>query len=51
MVKAKKLGIKNAAKLKKTQLIDEIDDKVLKLKDVKQSSFRGFTNQFTLEPI
>jgi len=29
LVKAKKLGIKNATKLKKTQLIDEIDDKVL----------------------
>jgi len=50
MVKAKKLGIKNAAKLKKTQLINEIDDKMLKLVEEKQSSFRGFTNQFTPEP-
>ena len=49
-VKAKKLGIKNATKLKKTQLITEIDDKVLKLTEEKQSSFKGFTNQFTLEP-
>jgi len=48
--KAKKLGIKNATKLKKTQLINEIDDKVLKLLEEKQSSFKGFTNQFTLEP-
>ena len=46
----KKLGIKNATKLKKTQLINEIDDKVLKLVEEKQSSFKGFTNQFTLEP-
>jgi len=50
LVKAKKLGIKNATKLKKTQLINEIDDKVLKLVEEKQSSFKGFTNQFTLEP-
>jgi len=50
MVKAKKLGIKNAAKLKKTQLIDAIDDKVLKLTEQKESFFRGFANQFTLEP-
>jgi len=49
-VEAKKLGIKNATKLKKTQLINEIDDKVLKLVEEKQSSFKGFTNQFTLEP-
>jgi len=48
-VKAKKLGIKNATKLKKTQLINEIDDKVLKLTEEKQSSFKGFANQFTLE--
>ena len=34
----------------KTQLIIEIDDKVLKLVEEKQSSFKGFTNQFTLEP-
>ena len=34
----------------KTQLINEIDDKVLKLMEEKQFSFRGFTNQFTLEP-
>jgi len=50
LVKAKKLGIKNAAKLKKAQLINEIDDKVLKFVEEKQSSFRGFTNQFTFEP-
>ena len=50
MVKAKKFGIKNAAKLKKSQLIDTIDDKAMKLKEEKQSSFRGFKNQFTLEP-
>ena len=50
LVKAKKLGIKNVTKLKKTQLINEIDDKVLKLVEEKQSSFKGFTNQFTLEP-
>jgi len=49
LVKAKKLGIKNATKLKKIQLINEIDDKVLKLVEEKQSSFKGFTNQFTLE--
>jgi len=49
LVKAKKLGIKNATKLKKTQLINEIDDKVLKLVEEKQSSFKGFANQFTLE--
>jgi len=30
---------KNATKLKKTQLINEIDDKVLKLVEEKQSSF------------
>jgi len=47
---AKKLGIKNATKLKKTQLINKTDDKVLKLVEEKQSSFKGFTNQFTLEP-
>ena len=29
---------------------NKIDDKVLKLTEEKQSSFRGFTNQFTLEP-
>ena len=46
---AKKLGIKNATKLKTIQLINEIDDTVLKLEE-KQSSFKGFTNQFTLEP-
>ena len=51
MVQAKKLRIKNAAKLKKSQLINEIDDKVLRrLEEEKQSSFRGFTNQFTFEP-
>ena len=50
LVKAKKLGIKIATKLKKTQLVNEIDDKVLKLTEEKQSSFKGFTNQFTLEP-
>jgi len=50
-VQAKKLRIKNAAKLKKSQLINEIDDKVLRrLEEEKQSSFRGFTNQFTFEP-
>jgi len=49
LVEAKKRGIKNATKLKKKQLIIEIDDKVLKLMEEKQSSFRGFTNQFTLE--
>ena len=45
-----KLGIKNVTKLKRSQLINEIDDKVLKLVEEKQSSFKGFTNQFTLEP-
>jgi len=50
LVKAKKLGIKNATKLKKTELINEIYNKVLKLVEEKQSSFKGFTNQFTLEP-
>jgi len=50
LVEAKKLGIKNATKLKKTQLINEIDDEVLKLAEEKQSSFKGFKNQFTLEP-
>jgi len=35
LVKANKLGIKNATKLKKTQLINEIDDKVLKLVEEK----------------
>jgi len=35
-VEAKKLGIKNATKLKKTQLINEIDDKVLKLAEEKR---------------
>ena len=50
LVKAKKLGIRNATKLKKTQLINEIDDKMLKLVEEKQSSFKGFTNQLTLEP-
>ena len=50
LVKAKKLGIKNATNLNKIQLINEIDDKVLKLVNEKQSSFSGFTNQFTLEP-
>jgi len=50
LVKAKKLGIKNVTKLKKSQLVNEIDDKVLKLVEEKQSSFNGFTNQFTLEP-
>jgi len=49
VVKAKKLGIKNAAKLKKSQLIDTIDDKTMKLTEEKQSCFRGFENQFTLE--
>jgi len=49
-VKAKKLEIKNATRLKKTQLINEIDDKVLKLVEEKQSSFKGFTTQFTIEP-
>jgi len=49
-VKAKKRGIKNAIKLKKMQLIIEIYDKLLKLTEEKQSSFKGFTNQFTLEP-
>jgi len=49
LVQAKKLGIKTATKLKKTQIINEIDDKVLKLTEEKQSSFKGFTNQFTLE--
>jgi len=49
-VKAKKLGIKNVTKLKRSQLINEIDDKVMKLTEEKQSSFKGFTNQFTLEP-
>jgi len=47
---AKKLGLKNATKLKKSQLINEIDDKVMKLMEEKQFSFRGFSNQFTLEP-
>ena len=50
LVKAKKLGIKNTTKLKKTQLVNEIDDKMLKLTEEKQSFFKGFTNQFTLEP-
>jgi len=50
LVKAKKLGIKNVTKLKRSLLINEIDDKVLKLVEEKQSSFRGFTNQFTLAP-
>ena len=50
LVKAKKRGIKNVIKLKKSQLINEIDDKVMKLTEEKQSSFKGFTNQFTLEP-
>jgi len=50
LVKAKKLGITNTTKLKKTQLINKIDDKVLKLTQEKQSSFKGFTYQFTLEP-
>jgi len=50
LVDAKKLGIKNATKLKKTQLINEIDDKVFKMTKEKQSSFKGFTNQFTIEP-
>jgi len=50
LVKAKKLGIKNVTKLKKSQLINEIDDKVMKLMEEKKSSFKGFTNQFTLEP-
>jgi len=49
LVEAKTLGIKNATKLKKTQLINEID-KVLKVAEEKQSSFKGFTNQFTFEP-
>ena len=50
LVKAKKLGIRNVTKLRKTQLINEIDDKVLKFVEGKQSFFKGFTNQFTLEP-
>ena len=50
LAKAKKLEIRNATKLKKRELINEIDDKVLKLVEEKQSSFKGFTNQFTLEP-
>ena len=50
LVEAKKLGIKNATKLKKTQLINEIVYKVLKLAEEKQSSFKGFTNQYTIEP-
>ena len=49
-MKAKKRGIKNAIKLKKMQLIIKIYDKLLKLTEEKQSSFKGFTNQFTLEP-
>jgi len=49
LAKAKKLEIRNATKLKKRELINEIDDKVLKLVEEKQSSFKGFTNQFTLE--
>jgi len=49
LAKAKKLEIRNATKLKKTELINEIDDKVLKLVEEKQSSFKGFTNQFTLK--
>jgi len=49
LVQAKKLG-KNATKLKKSQLIDAIDEKVLKLTEEKQSAFRGYTNQFTREP-
>ena len=47
---AKKPGLRNATKLKKSQLINETDDKVMKLMEEKQSSFRGFSNQFTLEP-
>jgi len=43
LVKAKKLGIKNATKLKKTQLINEIDDKVLKL--VEESSLPSRVSQ------
>jgi len=50
LVKAKKLGIGNVTKLKKSQLINEIDDNVMKLTEAKQFSFKGFTNQFTLEP-
>jgi len=49
-VRAKKLGFKNVTTLKKSQLINKIDDKVLKLTEEKQSSFKGFTNQFTFEP-
>jgi len=48
-VKAKKIGIKYVTKLKKSQLINEIDDKVMKLTEEKQFSFKGVTNQFTLE--
>jgi len=48
-VKAKKIGIKYVTKLKKSQLINEIDYKVMKLTEEKQSSFKGVTNQFTLE--
>jgi len=47
VLKTKKLGIKNAAKLTKTQLINEIGEKVLKLTEEKQSSFRDFAIQFT----
>ena len=50
LVKAKKRGIKIVTKLKKSKLINETDDKVMKLTEEKQSSFKGFTNQFTLEP-
>jgi len=50
LVKGNKLRINTATNLKKTQLINEIDDKVLKLVEEKQSFFKGFTNQFTLEP-
>ena len=50
LAKAKKLGIKNAAKVQRAQLMDVIDQKVLKLGEIKQSAFKGFTNQFTLEP-
>jgi len=49
LVKAKKIGIKYVTKLKKSQLINEIDYKVMKLTEEKQSSFKGVTNQFTLE--
>ena len=39
---AKKLGINNVTKLKKTQLINEIDDKVLKLEKGKTVFLQGF---------